>query len=132
MAHALQPSCPPLDHSLQLREAIGQGCRARLQDQRRFDFIHVLVLHGWSSIEARPRHHPLGPKLLAAPRPDDEIGLAGNHLPGRHNTVLGCTPIPTIGEDVDAAGDLDELRDPTYAGDQRIVPLLEEYPWPLR
>jgi hypothetical protein len=40
--------------------------------------------------------------------------------------------MPTIGENVDAAGDLDELRDPFNSGNQWIVPFLEEYPWPLR
>src|SRR3984893_8708595 len=120
MAHALQPSCPPLDHSLQLREAIGQSCRARLQDQRRFDFIHSLVLHGRSSIEARPRRNVLGPELFPAPGADDQIGLPRDYLLGRHNTALGCALISKIGEDVDAAGDLDELRDPTNTGDQRI------------
>jgi hypothetical protein len=40
--------------------------------------------------------------------------------------------ISTIGEDVDAASYLDELRDPSNPGNQRIVPFLEEYPWPLR
>jgi len=41
--------------------------------------------------------------------------------------------IATIGEDVDAAGDLDKLRDLTQPIPEikRIVPLLEEYPWPL-
>jgi hypothetical protein len=40
--------------------------------------------------------------------------------------------ISSICEDVDAAGDLDEFRDPPNSGDQRIVPFLEEYPWSLR
>src|SRR5713101_2638575 len=93
VAHALKPSCPPLDHSLKLREAIGQGCRARLQDQRRFDFIHSLVLNGRSSIEGRPRHHPLRPELFPAPGADDQIGLPRDHFLGRHNTVLGCALI---------------------------------------
>jgi hypothetical protein len=40
--------------------------------------------------------------------------------------------ISTFGEDVDAPGDLDELRDPPNSGDQRLVPFFEEYLWPLR
>jgi hypothetical protein len=40
--------------------------------------------------------------------------------------------MPTIDENVGAAGDLYQLRDPANSGDQRIIPFLEEYPWPLR
>src|SRR5215469_11227666 len=56
-------NCPTLDYPLKLRQAIGQCGRAGLQDQRRFDFIHVLALHSRYSIEARPRHNTLGPKF---------------------------------------------------------------------
>src|SRR5271168_1670379 len=49
-----------------------------------------------------------------------------------HNAVLGRALMPTIGENVDAAGDLNELRHPPNSGEQRIVPFLEEYPWPLQ
>jgi len=59
--------CPQLDNSLKLCQAIGQRSRAVLQDQRRFDLVHVLTLHSRYSIEARPRCDTLGPEFLAAP-----------------------------------------------------------------
>ena len=87
--------------------------------------------HRRSSVEAGARHHPLGPELLAAPGAYDQIRLPRDHLIDRHHAIPSCASAGTIGKDVDAAGDLDEFRDPSYAGDQRIVPFLEEYPRPL-
>jgi len=65
--------------------------------------------HSRYSIEPRPRHNTLGPEFLAAPRADDQIGFPLDHLLRGHNAVLGSALIPAISEDVDAAGDLDEL-----------------------
>jgi hypothetical protein len=55
------------------------------------------------------------------------IRLPRDNFLSCHYPILGCTLISAIGENVDAAGDLDQLRDPTNSGDQRIVSLLEEY-----
>jgi len=100
------------------------------QNQGRFDFAEILVLHGWDAVEASPRCNALRPEFLAAPRADDQIGLPYDHVLGCHDTVLGCALISAIGEDVDPAGDIDELRNPSNSGDQRIVPLFEEHPRP--
>ena len=61
-------SCPLLDNSLKLREAIGQCGGPRLQNQGRFDFIEMLMLHRRNAVKARPRRDPLGSKLLSTPR----------------------------------------------------------------
>jgi hypothetical protein len=76
---------------------------------------------GWSSVEAGPRHHPLGPELLAAPGADDQIRLLRDHLIDRHHAISGGASACTIGKDVDAAGDGDELRDPPNRRNQRVV-----------
>src|SRR5271165_2493793 len=123
---------PPSDDLLKLREAIGQSGGTGLQDQWRLYLVHVQVLHGWNLPKTWPRHNPLGPEFLAAPGADDQIGLPRNHLIDRHHAILCCTLTCTISEDVDAACDRDELRDPSNPGDQRIIPLLEEHPRPLR
>jgi hypothetical protein len=115
-------SCPPLDDLLKFREALGQSSGTGLQDQGRFDLVEVLVLHRRSSVG--PGHHPLGPEFLAAPGANDQIRLARDHLIDGHHTIIGCGMACTIGKDVDAAGDLDELRDASNPGDQRIVPFL--------
>jgi len=77
--------------------------------------------------KTRPGCNALRPEFLAAPRPDDQIGLPRNNFLNCHHPVLGCTL-----KNVDAASDLDELGNPSNPGDQRIVPFLEEYPWALR
>ena len=123
---------PPLDNPLKLRETIAQRGRPRLQDRRRFDFIEILVLHSRYSIKLRPRCNSLRPEFLAAPRADDKIGFLRDYLLSRHDAVFGGALILAIGEDVDAAGDPDKLRNPSNCRDQRIIPFLEEYSRPLR
>jgi hypothetical protein len=91
-----------------------------------------LVLHSQYSIETRPRRNALGPVSLSAPRANDQIRFPLHHLLNGHDAVLGGALIPAVAENVDAAGDLDKLRNPSNCRDQRIVPLLEEYPWPFR
>jgi hypothetical protein len=124
--------CPPLDNSLKLREAIGQCGRPGLQDQGRLDFVEILVLHGWDSVEANPRRDTLLAEFLAAPRPDNQIRLLRDNFLKCHYPVLGCTLISAIGENVYAAGNLEKLRNPRNSGDQRIVPLLKEHLRPFR
>jgi len=98
-----------LDYVLKLPDAISQSSGTRLQDQGRLDLVHVLALHRRYSIEPRPRCDSLGSEFLAAPRPDDQIRFPRYDLLGCDNAVLGSALIPAIGENVDAAGDLDKL-----------------------
>jgi len=57
-------------------EAVGQGGRPGLQDQRRFDLVQRAALHRGNAVKTRPLDHLLGPKFLAAPRADDDVGGA--------------------------------------------------------
>jgi hypothetical protein len=66
-----------------------------------------------SSVKARPRHHPFGPELLAAPGADNQIRLSRDHLIHGCDAIHGGASVCTVGEDVDAAGDLNELCDPS-------------------
>src|SRR6516225_5387935 len=59
--------CPALDELLKFHEAICQGGRAGLQDERRFDLVHVLMLYSRNLPKTRPYHDPYGPELLATP-----------------------------------------------------------------
>jgi hypothetical protein len=45
----------------------------------------------------------------------------GDQLHNRRHKVLGCGLISTIHENVDAGGELEELRDRSNHGDQRIA-----------
>jgi hypothetical protein len=82
--------------------------------------------------KARPRHNALGAEFLTAPGAYDEIRRSLDHLLRAYDTVPGRALMSTIGEDVDAASDLDKLRNPPNSRNQPIVPFLKEYFWPLR
>ena len=90
------------------------------------------MLHGRNAVEARSRRNAFRPEFFAAPGSDDQIGCSLEDLLYPDHTVLGGALIPSIREDVHTASDLDQFRNPSNSGDQRIVPFLEEYPWLLR
>src|SRR5262249_16867304 len=62
---------------------------------------------------------------LATPRGQDELGIPADDFVGRHDALARARTVPQLDKDIAASGDLDELRDPADAGDERIVPLLE-------
>jgi hypothetical protein len=84
-----------------------------LKDQRRFDFVHVLVLPSRDFGKPRPRYDALGPKFLAAPRADDELRRSRYDLLSYDDPVLGSVLVTAVGENIDAAGDLDGALKPT-------------------
>jgi hypothetical protein len=110
LPHSNQRVSLPPDDLLKVREAIGQCGGPGLQNQGRLDFVEMVMLHRRNAVEASPRHDPLWSKFLSTPRANDQIGFPRDYLISCHNAVLDCTLVSTIGEDIDAAGDLDELR----------------------
>src|SRR5271169_4171435 len=89
------------DDCLQRSQSIGQGRRARLQDQRRFDLVNRATPDCRYAIKARPIGYLVRAKLLAAPRPDNDIRLVPYNLFDRHDAILGRLARRTVGEDVD-------------------------------
>jgi hypothetical protein len=87
-----------------------------LKDQRRFDFVHVLVLPSRDFGKPRPRYDAVAPKFLGAPRADDELRRSRYDLLSYDDPVLGSALVSTVGENVDPAGDLDKLRNPPDSG----------------
>ena len=84
------------------------------------------------AIPARPLDDRSLLHRLAAPRRDDHVGIALD-APPRDRRCDPCrAPVAQLREDRLAAGDLDQLLDPADAGDQRVVPLLEEHARPPR
>src|SRR5260370_35086578 len=95
-----------------------------LQNQGRFDFVDILVLHGRNAAEASSHRNALRPEFLATPRPNDQIRFTRDHLLSYHTTVLACALVSMISEDLDAAGDFDKLKDQSNSREQLNVPFL--------
>src|SRR5689334_18935243 len=75
------------DEALQRGEAVGQRGGAGLEDERRLDLVERAVAHRRNVLEAGTRRQLLGTEFLAAPRADDEVGLALDDLGGADDAV---------------------------------------------
>src|ERR1700730_16919785 len=106
-------------------EAVGQGRRSRLQNQRRFDLDDAAIPYSRDRIPAGSLPDLARNDLLAAPRRDNDVGRRSNHVMWRDNSVFGGLLFSQFGKHILATGDLDEFRDPADAADERIIPLLE-------
>src|SRR5882672_5345089 len=101
-------------------EAVRERGGPRLQDQRRLDLAQPIVAHRRDGGKARARRDLRRHELLAAPRADDDVGGGGDHVAHRYDALRGILLPRALGEYLDAARDLDELRDPADAGDHRL------------
>src|SRR6478736_6200896 len=68
------------DDAVQLFHAIGQRRRSGLQDVGGLDLEQLPVLHRIHTFPATPRLDLLGPELPAAPRANDDVGIAPRDL----------------------------------------------------
>ena len=106
------------DDAVQGIQAIGERRRTRLQDDGGLDLVERSIAHGGDVFPARSCRHAFRSKLLAAPRADDDIRPAAHHFKWIGNdAALRQTARRALGEDVGAAGDVDELRDPQNRAD---------------
>src|ERR1700730_13209056 len=108
-------------------EAVGQGRRSWLQNQRRFDLDNAVVPYRRDRIPAGSWPDLVRNDLLAAPRGENHVGRRHDHIMWRNDTVFGGLLFSQFGKHILATGDLNEFRDPPDAADERIVPLLEIY-----
>src|SRR3984893_11209663 len=106
-------------------EAVGQGRRSWLQDERRLDLDDAAIPYCRDRIPAGSLPDLARNDLLAAPRRDNDVGRRSNHVMWRDDTVFSGLLFSQFGKHILATGDLDEFRDPADAADERIVPLLE-------
>src|ERR1700720_1268112 len=106
-------------------EAVGQGRRSWLQNQRRFDLDDAVVPSRRDRIPAGSLPDLVRNDLLAAPRGENDVGRRHDHIMWRNDTVFGGLLFSQFGKHLLATGDLDEFRDPADAADERIVPFLE-------
>src|ERR1700726_978014 len=106
-------------------EAVGQGRRSWLQDERRLDLDDAAIPYCRDRIPSGSLSDLVQNDLLAAPRGDNDVGRRSDHVMWRDNSVFGSLLISQFRKHILATGDLDEFRDPANAADERIVPLLE-------
>src|SRR6185312_13199684 len=117
---------PRHDDAVQVRHAVAEGRRAGLQDVGGLDLEQLAVPHRAHVLPARTRRNFLGPKLLAAPRADDDVGIAPHDLRVIGNDAVLAARLPRqFRKTVVAAGNADQLGDPADRADVRLVPLLE-------
>src|SRR5215471_15869074 len=86
----------------------------------------VDALPAWAPPDGRDVHR------LAAPRSKDDLWIPTDHLGRVDHPLGGRRLVSELGKDVATARELDDLGDPTNPRDERIVPLLEVHPGPIR
>src|SRR5215471_21139113 len=112
---------------MQLGDAFRQARRTRLQDVRRLDLEDAVVAHGGHVVPAGAILNRRLLHLLPAPRREDHLWIAARDLRRIDDPILRQAAACQLGKDWRPAGDLDELFDPPYAWEERIVPLFEKH-----
>ena len=109
-------------------ESVGQRRRAGLQDQRRLDLDDAIVAHRRDA--SQPGRCRIRSGTTFLPHHDARItrARARRTVPARRSGLWRPWRAQ-FRENVDAAGDLDQLGYPADTADQRIVPFLEIDPW---
>src|SRR3984893_2922214 len=79
-------------------EAVGQGRRSWLQNQRRFDLDDAVVPYRRDRIPAGSLPDLIRNDLLAAPRGENDVGRGSDYVPWRNNTVFGCLLFSQLGK----------------------------------
>src|SRR6266545_5829318 len=69
---------------------------------------------------------------LSTPGGDNDLGVPADHLVGVHHALAPGSLVTQLREDVATAGQLDDLRHPADARDQRVMPFLEIHARPVR
>src|SRR4029450_12539507 len=113
---------------MQLADAFRQTRRTGLQDVSRFHFKNAVLSYGDHLIPSRPGANDGLLHFLSAPRREDHFWIAPRNFRGRDDAIAPKTSIGQFREDWLAAGNLDELFDPSDAGNNRLVPLPQENP----
>src|SRR5260370_10353986 len=106
-------------------EPIRQRGRTGLQDQRRFDLDDAVVTDGGDLAPARPFPDLVRHDLFTTPRRQDHIGRSSAHDIRQNGAILRGLLKPQFRQNIFAARNLDQFRDPADAADQGIVPFLE-------
>ena len=91
-------------------EAVGQGRRSWLQDQRRLDLDDAAIPYCRDRTPSGSLSDLVQNDLLAAPRGDNDVGRRSDYVMWRDNSVFGGLLFSQFGKHLLATGDLDEFR----------------------
>src|ERR1700730_18421924 len=106
-------------------EAVGQGRRSWLQDERRLDLDDAAIPYCRDRIPSGSLSDLVQNDLLAAPRGDNDVGRRSDHVMWREKSFVGGLLFSHFGKHILATADRKECRDPPDGADERIVPFLE-------
>src|SRR6056300_947671 len=109
---------PLADKAVQLGNAIGQCCRARLQNISRLDLIHTVFLDSGDNIPAQSSLHLFRPELFTAPRTHDDVGSTFNDRAVIGNdAVLTQALLTQLRKTIDTTRYGGQLRNPLNTAD---------------
>src|SRR5688572_6945214 len=111
---------------MDLLDAVCEARGAGLEDVGGLDFEDAVVANGAHAAPARPGDDLGLVHFLAAPGREDDLWIASGGFGGIDNAILREAGAGELRKNRRAAGDLNQFLDPTDAGDQRVVPFLEE------
>src|SRR6185369_11990543 len=115
---------------VQLADPLGQCRGTGLQDVGGLDLVYMI---GPNRLHPGPILAPANLLLIdlpSAPGSNHDVRIGRRYLRGRDDPAGGGLLFPQARKDRLSAGHLEQLIHPAYATNQRIIPLLEEDPWP--
>src|ERR1043165_6775859 len=119
-------------NGVKLTQSFGQRGRTRLKNIGRLDLIHLIVTNGSNVRPSFTSANKVLFDLSPAPRADDHLWIAGNHIRGIHDSIFSTLLRAQLRKHGITAGDFDQLINPADAGDKRVVPLFKEHAWSKR
>src|SRR5262245_1175561 len=111
---------------MNLADAFRQTRGTWLQDVGRFHFKNTVLSYRAHLVPPGPGVDNALLDFLSAPRREDHFWIALGNFRRVDDPIARETGIGQFRENRSAAGNLDELLDPSDAGNDRLVPLLEE------
>src|SRR5688500_5553859 len=111
---------------MDLLDAVCEARGAGLEGVGGLDLEDAVVANGAPAAPARPGAARGRVHFLAAPGREEDPWRASGGFGGIDNAILREAGVGELRKNRRAAGDLNQFLDPTEAGDQRVVPFLEE------
>src|ERR1044072_8718461 len=112
-------------NSMKLAQPFRECSRTGLKNVGRLDLVQLIVTNGADVRPSFTSTNKILFDLSPAPRADDHLRIAGNHIGGIYDAIFRALLLPQFRKDGITAGDLDQLINPPDTGDQRVIPLFK-------